>query len=76
MGRGHGGWLGSWEEKSGVACMEIAFFDERVLRMGLYGRSWLGLRKELGWRAQFGGYMNLDFFDDNYLKGNAETLCL
>jgi len=44
--------------------------------MGLYGRSWLGLRKELGWRAQFGGYMNLDFFDDNYLKGNAETLCL
>jgi hypothetical protein len=36
----------------------------------------LVLRKELGWRTQFGGYMNLDFFYDNDLKGNAETLCL
>jgi hypothetical protein len=37
------------------------------------GVGWV-LRKELGWRTQFGGYINLDFLDDNNLKGKAETL--
>jgi hypothetical protein len=48
VGRGHGGWLGSWEEKGGVACMEIAFFDERVLKMGLLWKELVGFKERAG----------------------------
>ena len=43
-----GGWLGIWEEKGGVDWVEIAFFDERVLRMGLLWKELVGF-KERAW---------------------------
>jgi hypothetical protein len=41
-GEDMGGWLGIWEEKGGVDWVEIAFFDERVLRMGLLWKELVG----------------------------------